>query len=663
MPTTILCPNAACAKSLRVPDAPAGKAGKCPACGTRIVFTAPKPDEPASRQPVTPAAAPAQPPGSGTSNKKLNITAVTSGVIRFEAVGEAWRLFKQQAGVWIAAALIVGFCSAGLQLLLNLLSIPISLVGGAILPGISFFTSLASVAVAWAISGVFLGGMYGMALKQVDGNSIGVRDLFPGADVLPSLALASVLATLAILVGLLCMVIPGLIIWALLLFTLPLIVDRRIKAIDAIGMSWTTLKTHWLQATVFVLVMWAVKVGGMLLCLVGSLLAFPVCVLAQAVLYRGFFPHGATHAKPVQALDPDFEPVGVEVGARPKGRIPVWAWLVALAGLLAPVVASAAAIAIVVAVFVSAARGLHQNDRGLRAFQEAVRDMEKRGQGAGPAVVAGPPGMPAPEEKLGGDLEAAQNKFDEMRKVIEAQNQAQAEIAREVAKAAPPDRRQATPRRADNLRKGTNAGAGTANPNDVTALIGDLTSDDEDVRKSALDRLARSAPDPTLHDEVTRSIGPLLVDPRTALRESAVRALAVWANANDVPALIVALDDEDPRIRRAAIKPLGRIKDERVVEPVARRLADPDAFVHNDAMRVLRQIGPIAEAEVVKCLNSPDVPTRERACHVLQTIGTQNSIRALTQVATGRSPGARAAQAALMAITTRQKITTRQRRK
>jgi HEAT repeat protein len=452
------------------------------------------------------------------------------------------------------------------------------------------------------------------------------------------------------------MVIPGLIIWALLLFTLPLIVDRRIKAIDAIGMSWTTLKTHWLHATVFVLVMWALKIGGMLLCLVGGLIAFPLCVLAQAVLYRGFFPHGATPAKPVQAMDPDFEPVGVKIGARPKGRIPVWAWLAALAGLLAPVVASAAAIAIVVAVFVTAARGLHQNDKGLRAFQEAVRDMEKRGQGTAPAVAAGLPGMPAPDERFGANLEAAQNNFaEEMRKVIEAQKQAQAEIAQEVAKAASRDRRQAMARRADGLRKGADAGAGAANPNDVTALVGDLTSDDEGVRKRALDRLSRSAPDPSHHDEVIKSIKPLMVDPQTAVRQSAVRAMAAWANPEDIPALIVALDDQDRGVRRAAIQFFGRIKDERAVEPLARQLADPDAFVHNDAMRALRQIGAIAEVEVVKYLNSADIPTRERACQVLQTIGTQQSVRALTQAASGRSPAARSAQSALKAITARQR--------
>jgi HEAT repeat protein len=264
--------------------------------------------------------------------------------------------------------------------------------------------------------------------------------------------------------------------------------------------------------------------------------------------------------------------------------------------------------------------------------------------------------MPAPEEKLGGNLEAGQNKFaEEMRKVIEAQKQAQAEIAHEVAKAALADRRQAITRQANSLRKSADAAAASANPNDVTALLGDLTSDDEGVRRRALDRLARSTPDFSHHDEVIKSIKPLMVDPQTAVRQSAVRALAAWANANDVPALIVALDDEDRGVRRAAIQYFGRIKDERAVEPVARQLTDPDAFVHNDAMRALRQIGTIAEAEVVKYLNSADIPTRERACQVLQTIGTQHSIRALTQVASGRSPVARAAQAALKAITTRQR--------
>jgi hypothetical protein len=160
MPITIKCPNESCAKSFRVQDAAAGKTGKCPVCGTRIVIPTlppapdlgPAPDEFAVLKPV---AAPYRSPGPGPSIIKPETAVAAGGVVRFEAIGEAWRLFKQHAGVWIAAMLIVGFGSLGVQVVLNLLSIPISIVGGRILPGISFLTTLGSLAVSMAVWGIF----------------------------------------------------------------------------------------------------------------------------------------------------------------------------------------------------------------------------------------------------------------------------------------------------------------------------------------------------------------------------------------------------------------------------------------------------------------------------------------------------------------------------
>ena len=81
-----------------------------------------------------------------------------------------------------------------------------------------------------AVWGTCLGGMYRMALKQLDGHSIDLKDLASGTDVLPSLALASLLAGLAAFAGSLFLVIPGWIISGILMFTLPLVVDARLKA-------------------------------------------------------------------------------------------------------------------------------------------------------------------------------------------------------------------------------------------------------------------------------------------------------------------------------------------------------------------------------------------------------------------------------------------------
>ena len=90
--------------------------------------------------------------------------------------------------------------------------------------------------------------------------------------------------------GVFFLVIPGWIISGILMFTLPLVVDERFKAVDAISASGKTLKDQWLIAAVFALVLFALQLVGLLFCGMGFLVTLPLSVLSHAILYRGFFP-------------------------------------------------------------------------------------------------------------------------------------------------------------------------------------------------------------------------------------------------------------------------------------------------------------------------------------------------------------------------------------
>ena len=183
--------------------------------------------------------------------------------------------------------------------------------------------------------------------------------------------------------------------------------------------------------------------------------------------------------------------------------------------------------------------------------------------------------------------------------------------------------------------------------------MADLKNKDDSVRRAALDRLAASSPNPANHDELIKALEPLLGDAVPTVRAAAVKALAAWANADDVPTLIRALDDKDPAVLHQALAAFGRIKDPRAAERIARHMADPDLSVHADAVQTLKQIGSIAEGEVVNYLVADDSRVRVRACQVLMSIGTRASVPALTRSAAGRSSASRAAQAALKAIAAR----------
>jgi HEAT repeat protein len=169
----------------------------------------------------------------------------------------------------------------------------------------------------------------------------------------------------------------------------------------------------------------------------------------------------------------------------------------------------------------------------------------------------------------------------------------------------------------------------------------------------AEERLAKVYPAEHRREEVARALEPAATNGDIIVRPNAVRALAVWATPDSVPALIKVLDDQAPQCRAEAMTGLAALKDERGAAAVAKRLAD-----HSDranARQALEAMGPVAEKPVAALLTHPDHLVRREACDILKTIGTSESVAALQTVAgQDKSPPVqRAAQEALQAIAAR----------
>ena len=228
--------------------------------------------------------------------------------VRLGAIGEGWGLFQDQWGVWMLTAGLVLICNAGvLGLFSSLFDIdPPWSLGGFRMPMGSGGEAV-SMAVTMAVNGFFLGGMMRMACLQVRGRKISVGDVFSVVDVMPNLILGALLYGLASMIGFMCLFIPGLIVSAVLMFTLPLIVDGGLGATEAVGRSWEVLRGQLVHATVFHMVASMLAGFGFCLCGVGLLLTAPLYSLSIAVLYRDFFlTRGASFARKPEAPLPDF---------------------------------------------------------------------------------------------------------------------------------------------------------------------------------------------------------------------------------------------------------------------------------------------------------------------------------------------------------------------
>jgi uncharacterized membrane protein len=210
-------------------------------------------------------------------------------LIRFSVIGDAWRLYKQHWFVWSLAMLLVIICDSAINGALH------SLVKGGAPPGTGGFrlflpaTGIVQFAVYTVVTGFLLGGMIRMASNQLRGRAPRIEDLLSVGDVWFDLLLVGLLCGAAIALGTAICVIPGFIIFGLLMLAVPLVVERRLPATAAIIQSWHALKSQWLTATIFHVVLTVLSVAGLVLCGIGLLFTGPLYSLTIAILFREFF--------------------------------------------------------------------------------------------------------------------------------------------------------------------------------------------------------------------------------------------------------------------------------------------------------------------------------------------------------------------------------------
>jgi len=265
--------------------------------------------------------------------------------IDFSAIKEAVKLFKNHAGTWILASFFILLISLGYVFLM----IPFNRVTHASAPTMPallrlFLPSptalmprypiLIPIILAFYITTIFFSaGLYRMATKQVRGQSFSIRDLVRcdrGETI--SLFIFSIafwvyhtcirlvnyhlwyqstlhphspLLLSAFYFGFALQLLIFITVDALLLFTLPLIVDQQMNLIGAISKSFHTLKRQCLMAMLFYIVVRIFAVIGWLLCAIGILVAFPVVTLSVTILYRNFFIGSSSPPAPDKKL---FEP-------------------------------------------------------------------------------------------------------------------------------------------------------------------------------------------------------------------------------------------------------------------------------------------------------------------------------------------------------------------
>jgi uncharacterized membrane protein len=211
-------------------------------------------------------------------------------LVRFSAIGEAWGLVLQRWPLWVLTTLVVlAAYSAVSALVVSFFGVRPIVGARPFWIGLSTKGEVVPFVLSTVVIAPFLGGMFRIACRQVRGQTVGLETLFSVVDVLPQLLLGSFLYGLATFLGLCAFVLPMFVVSGVLMFTLPLIVDARLDATEALSRSWHALKSQWLVAALFHAAVGFVASLGACCCGIGLIVTAPLYCTAIAVLYRDFF--------------------------------------------------------------------------------------------------------------------------------------------------------------------------------------------------------------------------------------------------------------------------------------------------------------------------------------------------------------------------------------
>jgi len=147
--------------------------------------------------------------------------------------------------------------------------------------------------IEFAVSSTFCLGLAKIYLRFRDGEVAVFENLF---DILPRLHVyigAAVIAAIAVLMGLILFVVPGIIFLIRLWFVGFVIVDEEVGPLDAIQRSWDITRGYTLDLFLLFILLCGLNLLGAMCLGVGLLATLPISGLALAFVYRTLKPRAA----------------------------------------------------------------------------------------------------------------------------------------------------------------------------------------------------------------------------------------------------------------------------------------------------------------------------------------------------------------------------------
>jgi len=155
--------------------------------------------------------------------------------------------------------------------------------------------------VAMLVWGPLTGGLVFYFLKKIRGEPATVETAFCGfGNRFLHLFLAGFVTSLLTWLGFLCLLLPGVYLLAAWMFTLPLVMDKRLDFWSAMELSRKVVTKHWFKFLGFGIVLMLLEFAGMLALVVGVFVMSPLVLAALMYAYEDIFGGTALAVPPAQ---------------------------------------------------------------------------------------------------------------------------------------------------------------------------------------------------------------------------------------------------------------------------------------------------------------------------------------------------------------------------
>jgi hypothetical protein len=182
-------------------------------------------------------------------------------------IGRGWELVKTDFWLLVGASFLVFVVLGGLGL------IPI----------------LGAIA-GFIIQGAMMGGLYLLFLKRIRGQTATIGDAFSGFSLaFVQLMLAHIVVTLLSGLGIILCILPGIYLSVAWAFVLPLVIDKKLEFWPAMELSRKAVTHHWWTFFGLFVVAGLIIIAGVLCCVVGIFVAWPICIASLAYAYEDIF--------------------------------------------------------------------------------------------------------------------------------------------------------------------------------------------------------------------------------------------------------------------------------------------------------------------------------------------------------------------------------------